>query len=163
MLRLPILLLKESRIAELLPSASTFLNTFVGCCFVYSSYPISKLYIVERNFIFDVSSINHISFVILKLVIFHSFHLSYYPLVLKSIFLCILILSLSFPFDLYLLKTINPFLSIYPLLFILNSPISCILRLYFCILRLYFCILRQIYCIPQQICCIHRLNRCIVR
>jgi len=31
-LGLPKLLLKESGIAELLPSASTFLNTFVGCC-----------------------------------------------------------------------------------------------------------------------------------
>ena len=47
-LGLPKLLPKESRIAQLLPSASTLLNTFVICCFVHSFCPISKLCIVER-------------------------------------------------------------------------------------------------------------------
>ena len=41
-LGLPKLLLKESTIAELLPSASTFLNTFVICCFVFSFCQIKQ-------------------------------------------------------------------------------------------------------------------------
>ena len=47
-LGLPKLLPKESTIAELLPSASTFLNTFVICCFVFSFCQIKQLYIAER-------------------------------------------------------------------------------------------------------------------
>ncbi len=37
----PKLLLKESTIAELLPSASTFLNTFVGGCFICQVQAVS--------------------------------------------------------------------------------------------------------------------------